>query len=225
VNRCDETVPSFDAYTDGGLPPEMLHRIESHLAECDACRHALQGFRELRTQVACLPKALEPERDLWPAIAERLAARRSLKRQLHYLLAWRSFAAAASILIVGGGVAFFYGFELRDGSSVDVASPRRSSVESSISTEVAKAEQAYIAAANDFLAELDSSKSVLSPNARRILDGNLDITDRAIDDIKTALQQRPNDLALARRLLAAHEQRVELLQHVAHYSFASQTGG
>jgi hypothetical protein len=98
-------------------------------------------------------------------------------------------------------------------------------LDASVKLDVAKAEQAYVDAASDYLAQLESSEAALPLEARKVLHGNLVIADRAIREIKLAWKQQPNEIALAQKLLAAHERRLELLQQVAQLSFATQNGG
>ena len=225
MNRCNGIEDLLDDYIDGRLPPDVLRTVDQHLEECSFCCETYQGFLVLRMRVAELPKAMQPDRDLWPAISERLASKRGVGHHLRFLLTWRAIAAAASILIAVGAVVMLQSFGRLDRASIELASERRQSVRGDIRSEVAQAEQVYIEAANGFLAELTSTDGILTPEAKRLLQGNLDITDRAISDIKAALENRPNDFALTRRLLAAHEQRVDMLQHVTRFSFANRKGG
>jgi hypothetical protein len=134
-------------------------------------------------------------------------------------------SAAATILVAIGATAMFNrGAGTSDLAERTVAHQPPASADN-VRLEVARAEQAYVDAAGDFLAQLESPQAALPMSTREILLGNLVIADKAISEIKSAWQQQPNDMALARKLLAAHEKRVELLQQVAQLSIAIQNGG
>src|SRR5262249_37175805 len=60
---------------DGSVDPGEAMGLEAHLAECEECAAALAALRRVAARAAALGP-LEPARDLWPAIAARLAPRR-----------------------------------------------------------------------------------------------------------------------------------------------------
>lgn len=88
-----------------GVEPDPAAR--EHLAACDGCRQRLERDRPLSERVATLPDALDPARDLWPALRARLAAEPvSARRSGRPRIALRA-AAAAAIFLLGalGGYA------------------------------------------------------------------------------------------------------------------------
>jgi hypothetical protein len=134
-------------------------------------------------------------------------------------------AAAAAILVGFGAAELFNHSQSANDFSLNVSSDRSPALDASVKLDVAKAEQAYVDAASDYLAQLELSEAALPLEARKVLHGNLVIADRAIREIKLAWKQQPNEIALAQKLMAAHERRLELLQQVAQLSFATQNGG
>lgn len=224
MNRCEQTEQVLGDHLDSRLPPDELRNVEHHLSECAACRGARDGLVALQARVAELPRDLEPVRDLWPKISAQIATRpNGGRRGLRF--PWRAIAVAASVLIAIGAVALVKQMSSSNDAAMDVAANHGGTTDNSVRLEVAKAEAAYAAAANGFLAQFKSTESSLTPDARQLLEGNLDITNQAISDIKSAFEARPNDFELARKLLVAHEQRLELLQNVTQFSQSNRNGG
>ena len=70
--------------------------IQAHLDACPACRAELERLHQRVARMKALP-ALRPPRDRWPAIRERLQARRRARRARGGAVA--SFALAASLVV------------------------------------------------------------------------------------------------------------------------------
>ena len=68
--HCDA---ELSAYLDGELDHAAQIAVESHLAECAACRTVLEGLRAVTRQARALDDR-PPERDLWSGIASRIGA-------------------------------------------------------------------------------------------------------------------------------------------------------
>jgi len=226
VKRCNVTEAELGDLLDRQLSPDDARRIERHLEECAACRDGFQSLIGLRNLVHGLAKSIEPDRDLWPGIAARLfgsgEGQSGKKRRTHW--AWIVISAAAAAILVAVSVEWFHrssSTELPSRAGVASVTPANDSLRS----EVAKAEEAYVYAAGQFLAQLESPDASLPADTKDVLQGNLVIADRAISEVKSAWERQPHDVELARKLLAAHERRVELLQQVAHFSFGNQSGG
>jgi hypothetical protein len=224
VNRCQVTEAELGDHLDRRLSLDESRRLDRHLEECDCCRGTYEGLVSLRSFVDRLPTAIEPPRDFWPQIAARLPSSGQPGRR-RFRLSWFMLAAAATILVAIGATAMFN----RGAGTSDLAASSAAlnppASGGNLQLEVARAEQAYVDAAGDFLAQLESPQAVLPQSTRQVLQGNLVIAEQAILEIKSAWRQQPNDMSLARKLLAAHEKRVELLQQVAQLSIAIQNGG
>ena len=68
---CQELRARSDAYDPGDAAA-----FEAHLATCSACEAALFASAGPPSEIAGLSRSIEPSADLWPAIRERMAARR-----------------------------------------------------------------------------------------------------------------------------------------------------
>lgn len=70
---CDQFDAALSDYLEGTLDPAARAALESHAASCDRCRALLADVSAITTEAAALPD-LEPSRDLWPGIVDRIAA-------------------------------------------------------------------------------------------------------------------------------------------------------
>jgi hypothetical protein len=115
-------------YVDGALPASEKAELERHLASCAECRREVAFLNSLRQQAAALPQRLEPPRDLWPEIANRLTLKRNWRqvlaaaaRRLKHLIIgesreasrWKSWGlrgamAVAVLALVIGGIRFVW---------------------------------------------------------------------------------------------------------------------
>ena len=75
--NCSAWHDKLHDHLDGTLSAADTPALESHLANCPACRAQLASLRALRTATQNLPRSLPPSRDLWPEIETHLNAPRS----------------------------------------------------------------------------------------------------------------------------------------------------
>jgi len=80
--NCNHMETRRHDYVDGVLPASEKVDLERHLAACADCRRDVAFLNSLRQQAAALPQRLEPPRDLWPEIANRLAPKRNWRQVL-----------------------------------------------------------------------------------------------------------------------------------------------
>ena len=66
------TEDQLNGYVDGSLAATERGTAEAHLAVCASCRVETDELRALLAAARELPRAIEPERDLWVGIAERM---------------------------------------------------------------------------------------------------------------------------------------------------------
>jgi hypothetical protein len=106
---CDEVADRLASYLEGELPDAMRIAIEAHASGCAECGRLLSEIDSLRMEAAALP-LLEPSRDLWAGIAERIDARvlpldtTGAMRLAGGRRIWRhpAVAAAALVLVTAG---------------------------------------------------------------------------------------------------------------------------
>lgn len=70
----DHRTHQIDDYFDGSLPDTDVAAIDNHLRLCETCRTEFDRMKHVRERTAALPRSVEPERDLWPGVKERITA-------------------------------------------------------------------------------------------------------------------------------------------------------
>ena len=135
-----------------------------------------------------LPRELEPERDLWPAIAQRL----------HHRHAQRVPWALAAGIALTATLALFAWQSWRTGPEDALATLR----------------QSYETARAQYRDQLPMMLAELPPETASEIRRNLDVVDQAIRNIEGALAQDPADPALRRVLQLTYEQELALYERL-----------
>jgi len=157
-----------------------------------------------------LPRSVEPERDLWPAIEARLDSRDG-----HAGRRWLWPAAAAVLLVVGSSL--ITATLLRDDEPL-VA--RRAPADGPVSYAAAAfgpgqaLDPAYDTARRDLSRTLSARIGRLPPDARRQVEKNLAEIRRAGAEINAALELNPGDPLLEELLLNAYQDELAVLASV-----------
>lgn len=225
--KCEEVYGRLDEYVDGMLPEAELQELERHLRACPACREEEALLRSLLAQAAALPKEMEPPRDLWPGIAERVGGRKVVP----FLRAaapspWWSpagLAAAAAVLIALGTALrtqWTPGSPAPGGAGTAVAPAagvHRASLEDEPS-DVLDAERDYVRATSRLMATLDDRRDDLAPETVKAVEDNLKTIDDALKQIRKALTKDPANARLTRMLTTTHQRKVDLLRRVVRLS-------
>jgi anti-sigma factor RsiW len=106
---CEQFSDRLADYLEGELPPAVRAAMESHADVCASCGSLLADITALRVDAAALP-ALQPSRDLWAGIAERIDARvlplevPLAKRSIMHRAWVRPAVAAAALVLVTAGI-------------------------------------------------------------------------------------------------------------------------
>ena len=219
---CHELDERLDDLVDGALAGAEAQAVASHLAECAPCREREQQLRQLLAHAAALPRSLAPPRDLWPGIAERIergSAWSALWASWHPL----AFAAAAAAVL---GLAAFLWNGAGPTAVRTVAMPSGSpSLRPVTNTAVADpvlaaAAREYEAAATALLQALQRRRGVLPPEDLARVEANLEVIDRALEEVRQALVKDPASPELNRMLVATHRKKVDVLRRVVRLSTA-----
>jgi hypothetical protein len=142
-----------------------------------------------------LPRAIEPERDLWLGIEARIAAPRLRSRTWDLAL-----AAGIGALTVG---ALFIGVAYKQ--TQQVAAPEWA---------YQQLDTAYQPLRRASLERYRTRADRLDPQLRAVVESNLAIIDRALAEIRIALASRPSDAALGAMLQRTYEQELALIDAV-----------
>lgn len=208
---CEEAIDRLDEYVDGTLSERDLHEVELHLHGCAGCREEERLLRSLLAQAAALPRAIEPPRDLWPAIADRIAAGAARSRAASW---WAPLALAVAAALVMTLAATLL---RRQGPSRSPAA-LVPALETVSMRPIGDAEADYERATAALLAALDERRDSLSPETLAAVERNLAVIDQAMAEVRAALRKDPGRPQLARMLAATHRKKVDVLQRVVKLS-------
>jgi hypothetical protein len=109
--NCEQFSDRLADYLEGDLPQAVRAAMESHADVCASCGALLADITALRDDAAALP-ALQPSRELWAGIAERIDARvlpleaPPARRSLVHRTWMRPAVAAAALILVTAGITY-----------------------------------------------------------------------------------------------------------------------
>jgi len=162
---------------------------------------------KLITAARHLSTAIEPERDLWPGIAEAIA--RPKRSRWTPILA----QAAAVVLLIGASSSLTY-LAVKDRQQVVEVVPANLVFEqASFGGRYALGVE-YQIARGDLAAQLDQELARLSPEARKEVELNLSIIRGAIAEINEALKDEPDNALLQELLVDTYREELALMQRV-----------
>jgi len=216
-------------HVDGGLTPEESRALEAHLSTCAECRQALADLRDIVARARALGP-VEPSRDLWPGIEEAIGGsvraagegdvlafpgtrRRPAPRGL-FLTVPQLAAAAAALVLLSTAATWWAGPGVGTRQAAVPTTPDRGAAASL----AARAIEPPPGLAQELAAlegALAQARSRLAPNTVRVLEKNLSVIDRAIDESVRALEVDPSNPFLRDHLDRAYREKADFLREVA----------
>jgi hypothetical protein len=225
--KCVDVEYLLDELVDGSLPEKRRAEVLAHLDSCESCREAERSLRALVAEAASLDREIEPPRDLWAGIAERVSAepvsaqtrvapaaesfpRRSAGRRL------LPYLAAAAALAIG----FFGSLALpslaRDRvKGVLAYAPRAVPASFKETPGLAESQAGLEAARAELYAALGARSGSLSRRTLDVIEKNLRIIDDAAEEIEEAIEKDPGNPELSAFLLANYESEIRMLRQAA----------
>lgn len=221
----ERTLELLDDFVDGALDPAGEREVRRHLMQCDGCRAEERALRTLLEHAAALPEAILPERDLWAEIAPRLgpqapaetaAPERSPARGPRPL-PWWMLAAASVALVVSTSLAtlrFAPGSEGGLATLPTEQAPPQAAAAAPVTALAAfrPAEREYEQAIDELVAVLDARRGALAPETVQVVESNLEVIDRAIEESRAALAADPASRELTRMLAEAYDAKLGVLR-------------
>jgi hypothetical protein len=154
-----------------------------------------------------LQKAIAPQRDLWPAIAEAIAA-----PQRSYRLPLLAQAAAVVLLVAGSSAMTW--MIMKDRQQVPGTVMQGLVLQQASFGSHYMLGPEYQEARGDIEAQLEEELARLSPDMRREIESNLSMIRGAIAEINTALEDEPGNMLLQELLLKTYQEELVLMQRV-----------
>ncbi len=158
-----------------------------------------------------LPREIEPERDLWLGIRNRIEmqgagapARARVWRSRLQVPVWAASAAAVLLLATSIGT----GLWLSGAPSLDDPATVRAIADS------LRDRDGMGAMRQDLLALLDERRAQLPPEVVSAVEKNLTEIDRSIAEIHLAFQEHPNNAALQFLLAEAYRREADMLEQL-----------
>ena len=206
-------------FVDGVLAPEEAAPVADHLAECAECAADVAELRRLLAEAGTLPRAVEPERDLWLGIAERLErpsvldmdAARARRPGASPWPTRVALAAAAGLLIVATSTVTLLVVRARGEAPVATTTTPAPTGAEGLQL-VSEVEGGYEGAVSVLESSLAQGRQDLRPETVAVIEENLRIIDEAIASASAALMQDPANVELAQTLRFAYGHKVQLLE-------------
>ncbi len=201
----EEALGFLDDYVDGLLTSEVTADVEAHLEECHICQTEVEALRSLSAAAAALPRSIEPQRDLWPAIDRQLD--RALWRERSLWSMRYALTAAAVALIVISSVL------------TTIFAPRGKGRELSPETislvmQWGAVERQYLVAFDALTDELELKMRALAPETVELIERNLRVIEAAIQESREALAADPSNREMIEMLSSIYDKKLQLLRHV-----------
>ncbi|MEX2471953.1 MAG: zf-HC2 domain-containing protein [Gemmatimonadota bacterium] len=214
------TIERLSAHVDGGLTGSELDAVEDHLETCAACREVREDLEQVAGAARTL-RPIEPATDLWPGIRSRIAAEGGGSASGSRGGAGRSIpllAAAAVVLIAISASLAWWGRGAVGEAPVMAGSDAMTSP-----TSVRAATAGPDGPVSEALAsELERLESVitdsgdrLEPGTVHVLERNLVLIERAIEDSYRALALDPENDFVRDHLERTYERKLEYLREIA----------
>ena len=243
------TVPTIDCgrydemlsdYLETTLSLPLRAAIDAHATSCARCATLLADVRSIVDRAGALP-LLQPSRDLWPAVAERLdapvvsiSAAPTARRRLR-VPAWIGVAAAAAVLIVVTSLVTREWVTGSDQAAPPIAAAPAPSQPESLGTEstsvtpiatpAGSTSREHVSASVTYGREIARLEAILrqrgtalDPTTTAIIENSMRIIDSAIVEARAALARDPASRFLTDQVDKTLEKKMELLRTVAFLS-------
>jgi anti-sigma factor RsiW len=208
----DKWTDRLSEYLDDELDAKEGSELEAHLAQCASCRTILDELRAVVSRAQAVTDR-GPETDLWPAVAQRIAAMGGARR---YAFSLPQLAAAGiALMVLSGGAVWM----LRQQPNQPEAPAPQAAVSENTNPAAVPiinlADAQYDEAVADLQRALEAGRSRLDPETIKVLEASLASIDQAIEQSQRALAADPANTYLYSHLAAARQRKLALLRRVS----------
>jgi anti-sigma factor RsiW len=204
------------AYVEGELDPAAERSVERHLEGCPSCRALVADLRTIRAAAFTLDRR-EPPAHLFTRIQARVSVEPPAPARWlawpNTPTAWGTWLAAAAALIIATTVGVMP--LLRSAGPADPGDPGDggpATLVDSVQADLEAAEQHYDRAIQGLERIAKSDTAELDPQVAAVLQKNLQVVDRAINESRAALKSQPASATAQDGLFEAMRAKVALLQ-------------
>jgi anti-sigma factor RsiW len=202
-------------YIDAALPGGERSEVERHLAGCASCRDVLEELRAV-TQAARSLGPLEPPRDLWPGVAERLDARSPRTGGAGFSPFGRGWLAAAAVALIALSASMAWwarGAAL--GSVASQQAAATSAIRPASTAEAMPMPEELADELGRLEAVVELSRDRLDAATVHVLERNLLLIERAIEDSYRALALDPENAYVREHLERTYQRKLDYLREVS----------
>lgn len=216
--RCTQAKKLVSEYVDGVLDERRSAELERHLDSCEECRELLQDFQGIVREARDM-KTVTPPDTAWEKISGALAgprieepAGRAVRRERPARAFFLSrhplwSAAAAALVLVVGGLALLQPW--RSGLP-----PGPDSADKYTLAKLDEAKGYYRQAIKAMGEAVTAQNGSLDPKLAAAFNKNLALVDASIEACQQAVRRDPGNLDTQNFLLAAYQDKVELLTNL-----------
>jgi anti-sigma factor RsiW len=206
----DQWTDRLSEYLDDELDARERSELEAHLSQCALCRTILDELRAVVSRAQAVTNR-GPDTDLWPGIAQRIAAMGGTRR---YAFSLPQLAAAGiALMVLSGGAVWM----LRQQTNEPAPPALQAAVIENVNPALVPidlADAKYDQAVADLQEALKAGRSRLDPETITVLEASLASIDQAIEQSQRALAADPANTYLYSHLAAARQRKLALLRRV-----------
>jgi hypothetical protein len=219
-----EWIDRLTDYIDDELSVDERREVEAHLADCPTCAAACDDLTAIAHRVKRLPP-LAPPRDLWDGIEARLTPAAAAARPHRLAFTIPQLLAASVVLAILSG---FIALRLRPaGGAPPDAIVNRAPIEGpsmavdpalpgndrTAAVEAASLDEAtYARTVSDLEDTLERDRRLLDPATIAVVEENLAIIDRAMQEARQALTEDPANSYLSGHVAQTRQRKIDLLR-------------
>ena len=228
----DRYTELLSGYLDHDLPRSEADAVQRHLEACADCRDVLAGLSNVKTRATSLVDPPAPT-DLWAGIASRIGTAGSTsaspvrpalvlelpRRSRSWWAAPRLWPAAAAFLVVAAGAVFALRgpvstwFQPSRGSMIlhEAGAPSGAGETRTAGFDADQLDNEVI----QLQKALEAGRGKLDPKTVQVLEDNLRIIHKAIDDAKAALAEDPANRDLQDYLAGSVQRKLAFVKRAA----------